>query len=100
MTTDSIHRYIIAYDIADDRRRDHVAKYLQRYGDRVQFSVFMCELGPVRFLRLNEGIKKMISELEDSILVCDLGTSNSLSEGRLTFIGVSRYITPSTAIVV
>ncbi len=32
--------WVIAYDIADDATRLRVDKYLQKWGDRVQYSVF------------------------------------------------------------
>jgi CRISPR-associated protein Cas2 len=37
-------RYLVAYDIADDDRREGVALYLSGYGPRVQLSVFEVEL--------------------------------------------------------
>jgi CRISPR-associated protein Cas2 len=36
-------RYVIAYDVADDRRRQQVATLLAAWGRRVQKSVFECE---------------------------------------------------------
>jgi CRISPR-associated protein Cas2 len=37
-------RYVIAYDITNDRQRDRLANLLLDYGDRVQKSVFEAEL--------------------------------------------------------
>ena len=37
-------RYVIAYDIEDDAVRSRVAKVLEGYGQRVQQSVFECDL--------------------------------------------------------
>jgi CRISPR-associated protein Cas2 len=37
-------RYVIAYDVGDDRRRERVAALLEGWGRRVQRSVFECEL--------------------------------------------------------
>jgi CRISPR-associated protein Cas2 len=37
-------RYLITYDIADDRRREDVATVLSGYGPRVQLSVFECDI--------------------------------------------------------
>ncbi|HUT57607.1 MAG TPA: CRISPR-associated endonuclease Cas2, partial [Phycisphaerae bacterium] len=37
-------RYLVTYDISDDKRRDLVFKTLRDRGDHVQFSVFLCEL--------------------------------------------------------
>ena len=36
--------YVVAYDIADDERREDVAMFLSGYGPRVQLSVFEVEL--------------------------------------------------------
>ena len=38
------HTWVIAYDIADDRRRAQVARVLEGHGLRVQWSVFECRL--------------------------------------------------------
>ena len=37
-------QYVVAYDIADDDRRESVALFLSGYGPRVQLSVFEVEL--------------------------------------------------------
>jgi CRISPR-associated protein Cas2 len=37
-------RYLITYDIADDRRREDVATVLSGYSPRVQLSVFECDI--------------------------------------------------------
>ena len=39
-------RYLIAYDISNDRRRSRVHRWLKRWGDRIQYSVFEVELEP------------------------------------------------------
>lgn len=36
--------YVVAYDIADDDRREEVSLFLSGYGPRVQLSVFEVEL--------------------------------------------------------
>lgn len=37
-------RYIICYDIPDDKTRDNVVRYLESFAWRVQYSVFSCRL--------------------------------------------------------
>ncbi len=34
---------VISYDIADDRLRRHFSKYLERFGHRLQYSVFQID---------------------------------------------------------
>ncbi|MCI5224978.1 MAG: CRISPR-associated endonuclease Cas2 [Candidatus Electrothrix sp. AR4] len=50
-------KYVIAYDISDQRERNRVSKVLTGYGFRVQKSVFECSLSP-------GGKAKMEAELE------------------------------------
>ena len=38
------NRYIVTYDITDDRRRTAVYKCLRGFGDHLQYSVFRCDL--------------------------------------------------------
>ncbi len=45
-------RYVIAYDIEEDRVRTRVAAVLAGYGTRVQKSVFECNLETERLERL------------------------------------------------
>ena len=37
-------RIVVSYDVSDDRRRRKVAKIMEGYGYRVQYSVFECDL--------------------------------------------------------
>lgn len=39
-------RYILCYDIADDRRRARLVQVLKNYAERIQESVFSAEIDP------------------------------------------------------
>ena len=60
---------VISYDIADDRRRTRLAKFLEGFGDRVQYSVFEAELDESQLNDLIRDGRKIIDELEDSLRV-------------------------------
>ena len=61
-------RYVIAYDIADDRRREDVATLLSGYGPRVQLSVFECDLTSTReAFRLRARLRELIDPVEDQV---------------------------------
>jgi len=57
--------YLVSYDIVDDKRRSKLAKVLQGYGNRVQYSVFECRLSKSQakelelkarpFVKINKG---------------------------------------------
>ena len=65
--------YLIAYDIADDRRRESVAAALAAYGARVQFSVFECELADAATVeRLKTRLLELIDLHEDQVRLYQL----------------------------
>lgn len=99
MTNEAARRYLIAYDIVQDRRRSRLAEALSSYGDRIQYSVFVADLRPARFVRLRATIRELIDEREDSVLLCDLGAAQSISDAVFTFVGRQRPITPQDAII-
>lgn len=98
--TRGCHRYLIAYDISDDRRRAQLAKVLERYGDRVQYSVFVVECSTARLVRLRTRIAEVIVKVEDSVLVCDLGVAESLPPWSGYYLGRPRPIAGRRSIVV
>lgn len=51
---------LACYDIADDDRRAKVAARLQRHGDRIQYSVFLCSVAP-------EGLPAIVAEVGEII---------------------------------
>ncbi len=59
--------WVISYDIKDDRRRLKVAKALEDYGKRVQYSVFECILKEEQINRLKSKLQRIINNEEDSV---------------------------------
>jgi CRISPR-associated protein Cas2 len=62
-------RVIIAYDVADDRRRYHLCKALERYGMRIQYSVFELSLKPKELHKLVDHLTGLIDNTEDRLLI-------------------------------
>lgn len=58
---------VVAYDIPDDRRRKRVANILEDYGERVQYSVFECELTKEQRATMERLIADEIDESEDGV---------------------------------
>lgn len=73
---DNKYYVLIMYDIEDDKRRAALAKYLQKYGIRVQKSAFEAMLKKADYNRIVKDIKKYCREM-DSIRIYKL---NGLSE--------------------
>lgn len=90
---DVAHRFIIAYDIANDPRRTRVAKTLETYGDRIQFSVFIVDIKPAKLARLRASLLRLIDADTDSVLICDLGPLSHGGLTRINFLGLPRTVT-------
>jgi CRISPR-associated protein Cas2 len=58
---------VVSYDIVDDRRRQRLAKVLANYGQRVQKSVFDCDLDDRKFLKMKKEIDKLLDHEQDSV---------------------------------
>jgi CRISPR-associated protein Cas2 len=63
---------IVAYDIADPKRLDKVARTCQDFGVRVQYSIFECHLEPEQFDTLWLALLEIINEKEDRIVAYKL----------------------------
>ncbi|MCW8797041.1 MAG: CRISPR-associated endonuclease Cas2 [Chlorobium sp.] len=58
---------LVSYDICDPKRLQRVAKLMERYGSRVQYSVFECLLTQRQQDALKVKLKKIIMPEEDSV---------------------------------
>lgn len=93
-------RYLVAYDMFDDRRRSRIAKILQSHGRRLQYSLFQVDISAARLERLITQLEKEISSKEDSILICDLGVPDSSASRSLLRLGAPIDIPSGGSIVV
>jgi len=62
-------KYVVTYDISNDKRRTKLATLLDKYGIRVNYSVYECELNQTKFDKLLYEIelKKLINKKYDSL---------------------------------
>ena len=66
---------IIAYDIADTKRRLRVAKTLGSWGYRIQESVFQLRLDSTTLARVHDRLDALISDAEDAIHIYPICSS-------------------------
>lgn len=57
-------RYIMAYDITEDKRRNSIARFLEGWGRRVQKSLFECDLS-------SEELEEVCSRLKELLVISD-----------------------------
>ncbi len=88
--------YVISYDITDNRRRNQVAKLLEGFGERVQYSVFECLLTADQFSALLRRLVRRIDQDADSIRcyrLCAGCADETILRGRNTVVEeVDHYV--------
>jgi len=87
---EAARRYLVAYDSPSDPRRNRIAKALEQFGDRVQYSVFVVDVRPARLVRLRTMLESVMDDQEDSVLIADLGPVAAVDRRRFEFIGRRR----------
>jgi CRISPR-associated protein Cas2 len=61
--------YLLAYDIRDDKRRSKIARLMEAYGERVQYSVFEAYLTPLELDKVLKRVRKFLKMDEDSLRI-------------------------------
>lgn len=92
-------RYLVSYDISDDRRRTKTFKILQAWGDHAQYSVFFVEANAAEYVGLRGRLDREIHHDDDQILLLDLGPAHQRLVDHLECLG-RVYSPPSRARVV
>ncbi|MGV1008962.1 MAG: CRISPR-associated endonuclease Cas2 [Dermatophilaceae bacterium] len=82
-------RFLVAYDIAHPRRLRQTCKVMEGYGDRLQYSVFVCDLSGAELAQWERDIRPILNLAEDSIVLIDLGRPGAT---EIRCIGVARQI--------
>ncbi len=80
--------YLVTYDIADTRgeggvRLRRVAQICEKYGERVQFSVFECRQSPSRLARMLGELQDVMDRRADSLIVYRF--NGGIDDARLRF---------------
>ena len=91
-----VKTWIVAFDIADDRRRARIVKVLKGACERIQFSVFRTRLNRNEILELRLRVLRIANRREDNIRwypICEQCLGNVIQEGAgATFEDDSFYL--------
>lgn len=82
-------RWLVAYDISDDARLRLVYDIVRSHGDRLQYSVFLCELDTIEKIGLMTELRLVIDHRRDSIVFIDLGEPGRRNSARIETMGAS-----------
>lgn len=63
---------VVAYDITDDKRRVKVIKAIEKYGTRINKSVYECMVTKSQYERLLESLEDIVKSGEDQIAIYPL----------------------------
>lgn len=60
-------RFVVSYDISDTKIRSRISRILEEFGERIQFSVFECDLSPEQHANLMSKLKaqSLLKEQKD-----------------------------------
>jgi CRISPR-associated protein Cas2 len=84
--------YLVCYDISDEKRLAKVGKIMRGFGDRIQYSVFECQLTRADLARCRHRLSEVIDHRADQVLFVDLGPAEGRGDRVITSLG--RAYTP------
>ena len=59
--------YIVSYDIKSNKLRNKIAKVMEGYGIRVQYSVFECKLTKLQYEQMYEKLVNMMQDEDGNL---------------------------------
>ena len=88
--------WLVAYDVADQRRRTRLHKLLSSFGEAVQKSVFVCPLDGQRKVRLEALLRRLTLEPGDRLDWFRIEAAQSLGESQT----LAATLHPATLVIV
>ena len=85
-----VRQYLLAYDITDPKRLRRIERIASAYGDRVQYSLFQCDLQLNKRKELESLLRQSSDKKKDSIFIIDITRLKStdivqIGDLRITF---------------
>lgn len=68
--------WVVCYDIPENRRRAKIAKVMEGYGRRVQYSVFECDISEEKREKLEKALSRLLAEDEDRLRMYPLNQAD------------------------
>jgi CRISPR-associated protein Cas2 len=94
------NRYLVTYDICDDKRLRLVFKKMKSFGLHMQLSVFECELSDRELALMHAALDGLVHHTEDQVIVADLGPADGRGAACLRSIGRPHVPMTRKAVVV
>ena len=85
-------RYLLCYDVRDERRLRRAGKLAEEFGYRLQYSVFVCDLSAVERVRLERWLGDVLNLAVDGAVLIDLGPATRASASRFHWLSAPPMI--------
>jgi CRISPR-associated protein Cas2 len=85
----SRRRWLVAYDIREEKRLRRVHDIVRCYGDTLQYSVFVCDMDNIEKFSLMTELRAVINHAADSVAFIDLGEPGRVNSSAIEFMGVA-----------
>lgn len=94
-----LRRYLVCYDIVHPKRLRKVAKTMESFGTRIQYSVFECALDELKLQKAKAALKPIINSDHDQILFVSLGPEANDATLIIEALGMSYTVRSRVTIV-
>lgn len=94
------NRYLVTYDVTDDKRLKKIHRCMCGYGDPVQYSVFLCDLSAKERILMVGDVTELIKHDEDQVLIINLGPAEGRGGKVVETLGRSLPMAQRGAVVV
>lgn len=85
-------RWLVTYDVVDEKRRRKVHDTMCSFGEALQFSVFLCDMDSMEKVALLTELRDHINKAEDSVALVDLGEPGRPTSSVIEFLGPHREL--------
>lgn len=86
--------YLVCYDICEPKRLTKVAKTLERFGIRIQYSFFQVDAPAETVKKMKESVLKIIDRKEDRFFIypiCERCTRNAVTDGTGSLLKIEAF---------
>ena len=81
------NRYFVAYDVMDPARLARTYKKMLGYGDRVQYSMFICSLSAQELVMMRGELEGILNLREDRVIIINTGSANVSYDKNIITLG-------------
>lgn len=84
-------RFLMMYDIREPGRLRRVHQVAVDYGERLQYSVYVCDLTRQELVGFRSKLRSVMNLANDSVSIFDLGPASRRQEIRVEHLGPQRF---------